>query len=311
VPRSEDIRNTIWSDLDEVLESNDAMLLYIWSWTNERCGAAGIYTCPRRLLLEGRLTKELLAAALDECEAAGKIRYVDGVVWSVTRVKRLGWKTPNAAKAIAKELGELDPANPIHTEFLDRYDGHPWGKDGEGRLRLMDGSANGPGTDGQGSDNPSGTHEKDGVEPKTPPGGNPSPWVTGKGNGDGKGEGTGSGEVVAVGSQATVDLPETVGPQLGEVEQILGRISESRGLPFAERHRVAAAIATYPDADAVAIARDFEDWLCSGKGRAQSVPDLIQAFRSQLDRKRPKRAGGTEHPADRRVRELREAEVAA
>jgi hypothetical protein len=152
VPRQEDIRNTIWQELDDL--SNDAMLLYIWSWTNEKTSTSGFYPCPRRFLGEARFDDDALSAALEECERAGKLRYEDGILWSVTRVKRLPWKTSQAAKAIAKDLDELDDSNPIKAEFIARYDGFPWGKDGEGQLTLSQGSDKGRPGVSQGSARP-------------------------------------------------------------------------------------------------------------------------------------------------------------
>jgi hypothetical protein len=312
VPRSEDIRNTIWLDLDEF--SNDAFLLYIWSWTNERCGAAGFYSCPRRLLLEGRLVEEALDAALAELEEAGKLVYADGVLWSVTRVQRLGWKNPQAEKAINSELAELDSKNPIREAFIARYQGFPWGKENMGQLTLGDGSGMGHGTHTDGPDDPQPTHRKNGsVEPSADGSGMGQLTHAGKGNGEGKGNGRGKGR--GQGSAARVnplgEVPASVRDALPDVTEILGRISETRGLPFDDAPRIAAAMATYPDADHVAVASDFEDYLCNGSGKSRDVKDLIQMFRGQLDRKRPSspaKTTPTEHPADRRIRELREAE---
>jgi hypothetical protein len=282
MPRPEDIRNTIWLDLDGL--SNDAIYLYIWSWTNERCGMSGIYSCPRRYLFEGRLDAEVLTAALEECETAGKLRYEDGVLWSVTRVKRLPWKTTQTAKAIVTELGELDRDNPIHAEFVEKYDGYPWGKEGKGPpLTLTQGSSDPHPRVKQGSVEDQATLDQDGsVEPSRRASSDPQPRVTGTGKGYGTGTGKGSG---SGGSAASVDVVDGAPESLGPVAEILGRISETRGVPFAPLERIAAAIATYPDADHVAVASDFEDWLCNGSGRTREVKDLIQEFRGQLDRK--------------------------
>ncbi len=299
--RKEDVRNTFWSDLDEVL-SNDALLLYIWSFTNERCSASGIYPCPRRLLLEGRLEPDALDVALAECEAAGKLRYEAGVLWSVTRVKHLGWKTPNAAKSIANDLAQLDPDNPIRIEFLARYDGFPWGKDGKGSLTLGDGLPMGSATHTDGLANGSGTHAEAAsqseidADAETVGDGLPNPSPTDAGNGYGNCKGKGSGKR----SQAAVRLSESLPPELAEalpaVEEILGRISEARQLPFAERDRTAAAIASYPDVDHVAAAEDFEDWSCRGTGRSAALSDVVQSYRSQLE-VRQRKAGGAKRPA--------------
>jgi hypothetical protein len=43
VARREDFDNSLWSDPDFLVLSSDARLVYIWTWTNPRCGMAGIY----------------------------------------------------------------------------------------------------------------------------------------------------------------------------------------------------------------------------------------------------------------------------
>jgi hypothetical protein len=123
VARREDIVNTIWDELDHL--SDDGLMLYIWSWTNTKCGMAGIYKVARRKLVEGRFSEERLDAALAELEEEGLLRYVNGVLWNCARVKRLSAISQNIAKSIAKDLGEIDPANPIVAEFVSRYGGHP------------------------------------------------------------------------------------------------------------------------------------------------------------------------------------------
>jgi hypothetical protein len=283
VPRQEDIRNTIWDDLDEL--SNDALLLYIWSWTNLKCGPSGVYPCPRRKILDGRLGDgEQLDGALKELRDADKVWYEGGFVWSVTRTKRLGWKNPQAEIGINKELAELDPDNPILAAYVDRYEGFPWGKGGEGRLSLSQGIGKGPST-----------HESNGsVGPVTHPIAKGRPTDAGKGNGKGKGRGK---EGSTQSSTAHVGLAAGGAPAIREalpdVVAALGRISETRGFPFADESRVLAAMCAYPDADHVARASDMEDWLCgSDHGKRQTIKDLVQAYRNQLKSKQPAAANG-------------------
>lgn len=126
--RHEDIVNTIWDDLDHL--SNDAFMLYVWSWTNLKCGMAGIYPIPRRRLLEGRLPDEALATALAELEADDKLYYLDGVLWNKARVSHLaGFEKGNLSavivKSIEKDLRTIDRSNPLLDRFLDRYGDHP------------------------------------------------------------------------------------------------------------------------------------------------------------------------------------------
>lgn len=126
--RHEDIVNTIWDDLDHL--SNDAFMLYVWSWTNLKCGMAGIYPIPRRRLLEGRLEPDARDTAVAELEADDKLYYLDGVLWSKARVSHLagfrkGKLSEWIVKSIAKDLRALDSSNPLLQRFLDRYQDHP------------------------------------------------------------------------------------------------------------------------------------------------------------------------------------------
>jgi hypothetical protein len=283
MPRREDIRNTFWLDLDDF--SDDALMLYLWSWTNERCGPAGFYSCPRRHLLEGRFDPDRLDAALRECEAAGKLVYTDGVLWSVTRTKRLGWKTPQAESAINKELAELDRSNPIFDQYVERYQGHPWGKEEKGSLTLnVDGSPGGKPGVAYGSDKGRPTPEQNGsVEPT--PHGSPMGHLTHPSNSNGSGNGNSNGEPEASSTSGE--------DAVAAVFAALGRIAETRRWPFPEEHRVAAAVDAYPDADHVAVASDMEDWLCSSDhGKRQQINDLVQSYRNQLKRKTGSPAGG-------------------
>ena len=121
--RHEDIVNTFWDDVDHL--SDDAVLLYLWSWTNQKCGMAGIYKIARRKLAEGRLDEARLEAALAELEGDGKLRYADGVLWNCARIKRLSMVSENIAKSIARDVGEIDTGNPLLPAFLERYGKHP------------------------------------------------------------------------------------------------------------------------------------------------------------------------------------------
>ena len=135
--RREDIVNTFWDDVDHL--SDDAVMLYVWSWTNTKCGMAGIYRIARRKVIEGRFEDDRLKAALDELEADGKLRYVDGVLWNCARVSRLSGISENYAKSIARDLREV-ATNPLAGEFLKRYGDHPKLK---GHLTLGEPSAKG------------------------------------------------------------------------------------------------------------------------------------------------------------------------
>jgi hypothetical protein len=128
VARNENVVNTIWDDLDHL--GDDAFMLYVWSFTNTKCGMAGMYPVTRRKLIEGRFDDARLDAALAELEADDKLFYVDGVLWNKARVSNLsgyedGKLSEFIARAIAKDLRSIPPSNPLLSQFLERYGSHP------------------------------------------------------------------------------------------------------------------------------------------------------------------------------------------
>lgn len=135
MPRNEDFSNALWADLDDL--SNDAVLLYVWSWTNPRCGMAGIYTCPRRLLLDGRLDDQALSDALSALDGADKMRFQSAVVYVPARIKRLRMLTEQIATSIDKDLDSVGRDHPLAVALVDRYHGYSkQTKNGEVRLNL-------------------------------------------------------------------------------------------------------------------------------------------------------------------------------
>lgn len=126
--RNENVVNTIWDDLDHL--GDDAFMLYIWSFTNTKCGMAGMYPVTRRKLIEGRFDEARLTAALAELEADDKLFYTDGVLWNKARVSNLsgygdGKLSEFIAKSIAKDLRSISPSNPLLAQFIERYGSHP------------------------------------------------------------------------------------------------------------------------------------------------------------------------------------------
>lgn len=96
-------------------------------------------------------------------------------------------------------------------------------------------------------------------------------------------------------------------------------ICEVKRCSFPTEARVVAAMATYPDVDHRAVASDMEDRLLVGTWRGREVKDVAAMYRSFLkveqqsatDRPPRGRQRGGEHPADARVREIRERRAAA
>jgi hypothetical protein len=128
VARNENVVNTIWDDLDHL--SDDAFMLYVWSFTNTKCGMAGIYPVTRRTLIEGRFDDARLTAALAELAADDKLYYEQGVLWNKARVSNLsgyaeGKLSEFIAKSIAKDLRVIPASNPLLAKFIERYESSP------------------------------------------------------------------------------------------------------------------------------------------------------------------------------------------
>jgi hypothetical protein len=119
VARNEDIVNSIWDDLDDL--SNDEMLLFVWSWTNKKCGMSGLYKCARRNLVEGRLEADALNAALSDLSRRRLLFYEDGVVWNRPRFKRLRQKGEKIAAAVATDLKDIAATHPLRVAWMQEY----------------------------------------------------------------------------------------------------------------------------------------------------------------------------------------------
>lgn len=128
--RREDIDNTIWSDPDFEALTPDAKLVYIWAFTNLRCGMAGIYKlAPSAAAREIGLDDDDLIAALEELVGADFVAYETHVLWVRTRVKHLRTRTPQIARSVAKDVEKLPEAHPLRVRFLQMYANYPWLRD--------------------------------------------------------------------------------------------------------------------------------------------------------------------------------------
>jgi hypothetical protein len=127
VSRREDIDNSIWSDPDFRRLAPAAKLMYLWSFTNPRCGMAGIYKVPLELAaFEMGLTERKTATALAELSDKRFLHYIDHVMWVRTRVKHLRTRTVQIARSIAKDVEQIPEEHPLRQAFLDTYGDHPW-----------------------------------------------------------------------------------------------------------------------------------------------------------------------------------------
>lgn len=119
--RREDILNTFWDDeaVDDL--SNSAVLLYLWSFTNTRCGMSGVYACKRRAICDGRLPAKTLDRVLAELADARMLFYLDGWLWVRARVKHLSALNPNIARAILRDLRGLPSTHEFRAAFVSEY----------------------------------------------------------------------------------------------------------------------------------------------------------------------------------------------
>jgi hypothetical protein len=266
--RNEDIVNTIWDDLDHL--GDDAFMLYVWSWTNLKCGMAGIYPVARRKLIEGRFDDARLTAALAELEGDEKLFYLEGVLWNKARVSRLSGYvnsklSETIAKSIARDLKQIKPANPLLGRFLERYGSHP---NLEGELApfrpplggLIDQVAE-----------PNRRPSRGGLE--TPPC---------------QGEGQGQGEGLVNQEEREKEIP-------GEHRVVLGRLDQvafSRSLPPPKIEAAVKAIGEFGDRDLDIESDRFAHYYTEGAGENRPMRDVVEKWREWL-RSAPSKVNAT------------------
>ncbi len=135
--RREDIDNAVWSDPDFCELTPESKLVYIWSFTNPRCGMAGLYKVSRgAIILECTLSPERVEAAMDELHGARFLFYDGGVIWVRTRVKHLRTRTTQMATAIARDVEKIAPDNDLRRQFLTEYHDAEWLLGALGKLNL-------------------------------------------------------------------------------------------------------------------------------------------------------------------------------
>jgi hypothetical protein len=176
--RREDIDNGIWSDPDFEALSLDATALYLWSFTNPRCGMAGLYKVSRRAMTESKVPDERLDAALEELAAANFAYFQDGVLLVRSRVKHLRQRTVQIAKSIARDVAKVADGHPMRTRFLEEYGRDRWLR--EALYNELQATVEG--------DSPEG-HGVGSLEPFSSLSGEGHSTLQGKGNGKGTGKG--------------------------------------------------------------------------------------------------------------------------
>jgi len=258
VSRREDIDNSIWEDEDFDSLSDDAALLYLWSFTNPRCPMAGLYKVKARSICEGRMTPARRDTALEELAKARFVFYIDGWLWVRSRVKHLRTRGQNIATSIIRDLEKVPAGHPIRLAFLTEYIGNSWisGWLAEADLEDPSEGLRTPLEGVQGMGIGTKPLERDnGKSPKAKP--DPD------------------------------KLPEGFDPALAEAVTrclpILQRTAEARGAKVVTPLAVARAIETYPAKDHAVVAGEVEHWLVHGNGSKRPAKDVVSRFRNFLD----------------------------
>jgi hypothetical protein len=120
--RVNDVHAGIWGEDDFLDLTAPGKLLYLWSFTNPRCGMSGVYTVSRRVMsFDTGMHGDHLARALGELERGRFVIYADGVLFVRTRVKHLRTKSRQIAKSIASDVRRLTTGHPVREAFMAEY----------------------------------------------------------------------------------------------------------------------------------------------------------------------------------------------
>lgn len=291
--RTEDFNVGLWSDPEFEPLSQDAALLYIWSWTNAHTSWSGLYTVGRATIcLQAKVPDERLDAALAELAGVGWLQYIDGVMWVRGRVKNIRSKSRRMATSVVRDLARVPEEHPLRRQWMDRYGREKWLQDAFARVfeNSSDTSAEVhviPRPTGESVDLSSTSSEPPQGFHRT---------------------GTGTGVCLENSSSAragVVDqhsLPDDFPADLAEtaetVRRILGAIHDSicrDGSPPPTLHRIGLVMKQFPAVDHEAISRRLELWALRPETRRRGrAIDLVSAFWTACERPR---AGGATAPA--------------
>lgn len=285
--RREDIDNAVWSDPEFHGLSPHAKLVYLWSFTNPRCGMAGLYKVVLgAIALETGLAGADVSGALEELRAERFVFYDKGVLWVRTRVKHLRTKTPNIAKSIARDVESISGA--LRDEFLAEYRSLGWLAD---PLQTL----------GRGSADPhQEVREQAKPRDRHPTVGRGSPDPPGQGQGMGSSEEDAPSrtrEAAAVDADLTTaqdrlkaqadelpdDLPENLHDTARQVQTRLLELHHRKpGSLYPALAAVGRTLATHPDRPHVDVAEDVEHYWSFGPGQARRCKDLVATYRNRL-----------------------------
>lgn len=261
--RREDIDNAIWTDPDFEALSADATLLYLWSWTNPRCGMAGIYKVSVRAMTESKVALEQIPVVLVELTAARFAYYEEQVLWIRTRVKHLRSRSPQMARSIVADLRKLTATHPLVAKFMDEYRSDVWLRDDlEGAYREGIGNL---------SKKPIGKGDSHTLSV-----GSLEPTGTGTGT-SGTGVDGGSGGKVKL----PADFPDELRPHLAAIYRVLRDLAARHDAKAVSPLSLANVLQPRSRKPMVKAAHDFAAW---ADGQTRRQKDVVSGYRNWLER---------------------------
>lgn len=255
--RNEDIDNAIWSDPDFEALSEHATLLYLWSFTNPRCGMAGMYRVSIRGMTESKVPEEHIPDALAELADAGFAFYEGTLLWVRTRVKYLRAKSPQMAKSVANDLLKVPAEHPLRARFLKEYGSAKWLRD-ELKRTYAEGMGN--------------------LSAK--PVGKPNPDNVSRTSTEVPGTGTGTGSSKEP-PLLPKDFPEELRAHLRAAFRVLRDLAERHNAKVVTPLSLGAVVMTRRHKPLVKAAFDYAAW---ADGQAQRRKDVVAGYRNWLEK---------------------------
>lgn len=277
--RREDVDNAIWGDPDYLELSPHAKLLYLWSFTNPRCGMAGLYkVAPPQIVADTGLNDEQLGDALGELETGRFVFYDGRMVFVRSRVKHLRSRSGTMAQSVRRDVDAAGD-HPFVGLFAAEYGEFPWlQKDFSGPGRWVPG---GPSM-GHGGVLESSCETRESLDPSgTPPG------VPGQGQGQGQGVSSSSTTTAGrakppIDDAPPKDLDPALVPLVEPVTVRLREVAEAKGAKPVTLIAVGRAIRDYPTHDHLAIATEFVAYWLDHGGQPKPMKDIVQTYRGRL-----------------------------
>lgn len=260
--RREDIDNAIWTDPDFEALSAEATLLYLWSWTNPRCGMAGIYKVSTRTMAESKVPLTQIPSVLVELAAASFAFYEQQVLWVRTRVKHLRSRSPQMAASVVADLRKLPPTHPLVARFIETYRLDRWLRD-----VLAEAYRDGIGDLSESPENTGDLHTLS-VGSVDPPG-------------KGKGQRSGSSSSTE-GSQGDVRVPAAIAVHARIVFEQLSEFAAAHALTEINRASLGRVVRSRQLKPLVRACEDYLAWQ-ERVPPAQRHKDLIRGYQWQLD----------------------------